>query len=125
MIADDDATAGLRVGIGDASVWEGDVGTTNPAKVWVTLSSRVSGAVPVSVRLTVTPAGTTPGVDHKPLKSRTLVFEPGQWRKAVTLAVRPDGDQESGESVSLVLSDPTAGLTITRDTGSFQINDDD
>lgn len=125
ILADDDTTAGLRVGVGDATILEGDTAVTNVAKVWVSLSSPVTGATPMSVRLTVVPQDATSGVDYTPLKSRTLVFMPGQWRKAVTIAVLADTIPEGWESVHLVLSAPTAGLAIARDTGSFTIANDD
>ena len=125
VIANDDTTTGLRVGIGDASVWEGDVATVNPAKVWITLSSPVPGTTPISVRLTAALAGTTSGVDHRTFRDRTIVFKPGQWRKAVSLAVLADTVQDGGEGVTLTLSDPSPGLAISRGNGMFTINDDD
>ena len=124
VIADDDASTGLRVGIGDATVWEGDVATTNPGKVWVTLSAPVTGA-PVTVRLTPVPAGATNGVDHKTLKARTLTFRAGQYRKAVSVAVLADTTIEGSEAVQLVLSQPSAELAMVRATGTLTIADDD
>jgi len=125
VIVDDDATTGLRVGVGDASVVEGDVAVTNPAKVWITLSAPVAGPSAVSVRLTPTELGATDGIDHKHFAARTVVFKPGQWRKAVTLSVLADTVADGGEQVQLVLSSPSGGLTIARSTGSFTIIDDD
>ena len=113
------------MGVGDASVVEGDVAVTNPVKVWVTLSAPVAGSSAVSIRLTPTELGATDGVDHKHFAARTVVFKPGRWRKAVSLSVLADTVAEGGEQVQLVLSSPTGGLAIARGAGSFTIVDDD
>jgi hypothetical protein len=64
-------------------------------------------------------------VDHKLLKARTLTFKPGQWRKAIAVAVLPDTVAEGTEAVQLVLSQPSAGLALFRETGTVTIADDD
>ncbi len=52
-IIDDDPGVGLRVSVGDASIWEGDQGktakATNNAKVWVNLSEPAASQTTVTV----------------------------------------------------------------------------
>jgi PKD repeat protein len=126
-IVDDDPGSGLRVSVGDASIWEGDVAktvkATNNGKVWISLSEPATSTV--SVTLTVAPGTATVGTDYKNVKPKTITFKAGQWQKVVSIGVWPDLDPEGDETVTLTLSNPSAGLDIGRGTGTLTILNDD
>jgi Tol biopolymer transport system component len=126
-VVDDDPGGGLRVSVGDASIWEGDVAKTasmtNNAKVWISLSSPATSTV--TVRIDVTPGTATAGVDYKTIKPKTLTFKPGQWQKVISIPVFPDLDGEGDETVIITLSDPTGGATVGRGVGTVTILNDD
>lgn len=54
----------------------------------------------------------------------TLVFEPGQTRKTVAVAINPDTQSEQNEWFSVVL-DNAVGASIHKETGTVTIVDDD
>jgi hypothetical protein len=126
-IVDDDPGSGLRVSVGDASIWEGDVAktvkATNNGKVWISLSEPATSTV--SVTLTVAHGTATVGTDYKNVKPKTITFKAGQWQKVVSIGVWPDLDPEGDETVTLTLSNPSAGLDIGRGTGTLTILNDD
>jgi probable HAF family extracellular repeat protein len=121
-ILDDDPSGPLSVGIGDASGWEGHLGSANTISVPVTLSQPAPSTV--SVQVTVTSPDATWGVDYKGA-ARTLTFNPGQYSKSVSIKLLPDLLVEGPEHVSIQLSNPTGGLSIGRSAGSVTILDDD
>jgi probable HAF family extracellular repeat protein len=121
-ILDDDPPGPLEVGIGDASGWEGQLGTANTIKVWVTLSQPASSTV--TVQATVTTTDATPGVDFKGA-SKTLTFTAGQYKKAFAIKIFPDLSTEGPEHVSIELTNPTGGLSLGRSIGTVTILDDD
>ncbi len=121
-ILDDDPPGPLAVGIGDASGWEGHLGTANTIKVWVNLSQPATSTV--TVQATVTSTDATPGVDFTGA-SKTLTFTAGQWKKALAIKVYPDLSTEGPEHVSIALTNPTGGLILGRSIGTVTILDDD
>jgi probable HAF family extracellular repeat protein len=122
MILNDDPRGPLAVGIGDASGWEGHLGTANTIKVWVNLSQPATSSV--TVQATVTSTDAAPGVDFKGA-SKTLTFTAGQWKKALAIKVYPDLSTEGPEHVSIALTNPTGGLILGRSIGTVTILDDD
>ncbi len=121
-ILDDDPTSEVTVGIGDASIYEGNVGKPRAAKLAVTLS--LPSTATATVGYTVTGAGATVGSDYKGRTSGTITFQPGQVRKVLGLAVLADLLSEGDEEVTVVLSAPS-GATLLRSTGILTILDDE
>jgi hypothetical protein len=126
-ILDDDPGAGLRVSVGDASIWEGNQGKTataaNGAKVWVSLSEPAISTV--TVQVTVTGVTATAGSDFIKAFTKTLTFKAGQWQKAVAIPVKPDLVSEPDETVTVTLSNTTGGLVVGRSVGTVTILNDD
>ena len=135
-IIDDDTGTGIRAGVGDASVAEGDSGKTRSLVFPVTLSSPSSAAislhyvvVPGSATFSTTPAG---GGDFGGKLSGTVSFPITTTgltalQKTVTLPVWADTSTESDDAVTVTLSAASlpAGVTIGRTTGTGTIVDDD
>jgi hypothetical protein len=126
-ILDDEGEAAPRVSIGDATIVEGDSGTTptatNAAKVRITLDRPATGTV--SVVATISPGSATAGVDYKATKPKVITFKPGQWQKTITLKVLPDTTTGEGVETAFVnLASPT-GAALARAFGLVSIVDDD
>jgi hypothetical protein len=126
-ILDDDPPIGFTVSVGDASIWEGDVGqkatSSNNANVWVNLSEPATTTV--SVRVTVTAGSASAGSDFKKAFTRVFTFKPGQWQRFVAIPVVPDIEVEGDETLVVTLSDATGGLTVGREIGTATILNDD
>jgi probable HAF family extracellular repeat protein len=123
-IIDDDPGTGLRAGITDVRVIEGNAGAGNAVKVAVTLSSDATG--PTSVLVSFVDVTTTNGVDYKTVKTAKLVtFKARQRQKQFSVKLYPDVRPEANETLSLSLSNPSPGLTIDRASGTVTIVDDD
>lgn len=135
-IVDDDPGTGIRAGIGDAVVAEGDVGRTRNLVMPITLSAPSTSAI--ALTYTVSPGTATfsttaagggdfgaklTGVVNFALSStgRTAV------QRVLNLPVWADAGLESDESLSITLtaSSLPAGVTIGRSTGTATIVDDD
>ncbi|HEV7373595.1 MAG TPA: Calx-beta domain-containing protein [Pyrinomonadaceae bacterium] len=108
------------ISIGDASVAEGDSGTT-PADFTVTLSA------PSGFTVTVNYA-TTDGTAHNPgdyqSTSGTLTFNPGETTKTITVLVNGDTTFESNETFVVDLSS-ASNATIADGQGQGTITNDD
>lgn len=120
VIRNDDPTTGLLLGVGDASVSEGDTGTRT-VKLWVGLSE--PSAANVTVTAAVAAGTATAGVEFKPV-TKSLVFKPGVVKKPVIVTVYPDLGDESDETFVLTLSG-ASGASIGDATGTGTILDDD
>jgi subtilisin-like proprotein convertase family protein len=106
------------------AITEGDDGSTTVDFV-VSLSS-TSGS-PVEVDYTTTTAGfanpATPGIDFE-AAADTLVFQPGQQSKTISVTVYGDRFKELDEEFGIVLSNASGG-NISAGNGSVLINDND
>ena len=135
-IVDDDAGAGIRAGIGDAFVAEGDVGKTRNLVVPITLSG--ASTVAVALTYTVSPGTATfsstaaGGGDFGGKLSGVVNFSVGGTgvtavQRVLNLPVWADAGIESDESLSIALSASSLppGVTIGRATGTGTIVDDD
>lgn len=129
-VVDPDAPTGAGIGIGDVSVREGDARTRSMAFP-VTLAT--ASATPVTVRYLITGIEAiggnlrTPEVDFasKGSIARTLTFRAGQTVRYITVSVYGDTRPENDERLSVVLSNPTGGPTISDAVGNGIIRDDD
>jgi hypothetical protein len=117
IINDDDTT---QVNAGDASVKEGDDGTTA-----VGVPVRLTGPATAPVRVGYATADDEAGggVDYDPVVGE-VTFEPGQTEKLVTVKVRGDTAKESDEHFRLELLSAD-GAVLSRRSGVVTITDDD
>ena len=117
-ITDDDAAP--TVSIGDATVTEGNAGTST-ATFTISLSSSSSKTVSVNWG---TSAGTaTAGTDYV-TTSGSRTFAPGETSKTVAITVDGDTLDEDDETFTVTLSGPT-NATIADGSGLGTITDDD
>lgn len=123
-IIDDDPTAGLEIGIGDAAIVEGDTGKARKAAFTVTLSATSGSPVTVDYIIASGTAAAPADFDDRGNKIRTLTINPGKTRKFVNVPVKPDTGPEADETYTVTLSNPT-GATITRSVGTGTILDED
>ncbi len=135
-IVDDDPGTGIRAGIGDAVVAEGDVGKTRNLVVPITLSSASTSAValtyivtPGTATFSSTAAG---GGDFGAKLTGVVNFAVSGTgvtavQRVLKLPVWADAALESDESLSITISASSlpAGVTIGRATGTGTIVDDD
>src|SRR5919197_6488170 len=118
-ILDDDPLPSLS--INDVTVTEGNSGTTN-ANFTVTLSA-ASGKTVTVTYATADGTATSPS-DYLAIPTTTLTFNPGETTKTITVAVNGDLVDETDETFTVNLSNPTnAGLLAAIGTGT--IADDD
>ncbi|MBA4044604.1 MAG: hypothetical protein C0471_09330, partial [Erythrobacter sp.] len=107
--------------IADASVAEGDEGSTSLVFT-VTRSGGSAGEVSVNYSLT---NGQTSNDDFTGLTSGTVTFADGQTTATITIAVIGDTVIEPDETFDLTLFNPTGGATITDNMATGTIFNDD
>jgi uncharacterized protein len=110
-----------QLSIGDASVAEGDTGTT-AVTFTVTRANGSDGAVGATWTLA---NGTTNAADFSGPTTGTVSFAAGQTSATITLLVAGDTVFEPNESFSIVLSNATGGATIADASGAGTIANDD
>ncbi len=106
--------------VADASVVEGDRGTSNAA-VAVTLSSGSSQAITVSYR---TVNGTALAKSDYTATSGTLTFQPGEISRTISVSIKGDRKREPNETFSVELSN-AVGATVTDGVATATILNDD
>lgn len=121
IIDDDSGGLATDVGVGDATVWEGDT-DRHPATFTVRLNESQPG--PVTVSYAVVAGSATNRVDYKQ-RAGTLTFPAGARAKTIKVPVVADGLDEGNETFTVVLSNPTGGATLGRSVGLGTILDDD
>jgi hypothetical protein len=112
--------AAPALSIGDATVSEGDSGTTD-ATFQVSLSSTTTSTVTVDYTTT---DGTATAPDDYASTSGTLTFAPGETTKTITVPVVGDTVYEPDETFSVDLSNPS-NATIADGHGVGTILNDD
>jgi len=116
-ILDDEAP---RISIADASVVEGNSGTTN---MTFTVTLTGSTNLPATMQY-ATSSGSAFSFSDFQQVSGTLTFNPGETQKTITVPIFGDTVGESDETFTVFLSNPTnAILTRSAATGTI-INDD-
>jgi len=119
-IVNDDVAPLPTLSISDASVTEGNTGTTT-ATFTVSLSTAVSGAVTVNW---ATADGTaTAGSDYV-AGSGVISFAPGETSKAVNVTVNGDTAVEPNETFLINLSGPSGATTADAQGQATIANDD-
>ncbi len=117
-----DATANPKISVANASVDEGDAGTS-AARFVVTLSAPSANTVTVSAA-TANGTATTADSDYAALAPTTVTFDPGDVAEIVTVNVNGDTKTEANESFTLNLSSPSgATISDTQAVGTI-VNDD-
>ena len=111
-VTDVDDTPAIRVANADAT--EGD---DTEMLFRVTLQSASTGMVTVNY---ATADGTATAGEDYTATSGTLTFAPGETEKTVSVAIIDDTMEDSGETFTLVLSDPSGGrLADAEATGTI------
>jgi probable HAF family extracellular repeat protein len=106
--------------VSDATVTEGDAGTTNAA---FTVSLSAASGAPVTVQYATAGGSAVPGRDFD-AAAGTLTFAPGEVTKQVLVAVRGDGVDEYDETFALDLSG-AGGATVADGQAVATIIDND
>jgi uncharacterized repeat protein (TIGR03806 family) len=119
-ITDDDGAALPTISISNASVAEGDAGTTTGT---LTVSLSTTSAQTVTVAYSTANGTATAGSDYVAASS-TVSFAPGQTSRPVNVTVNGDTADESAETVLVNLASPT-NATIADAQGVLTITDDD
>jgi len=115
-------TAPAAISIADASVTEGDTGTTTPAMFTVTLSA--TSAPAVTVDYATSDISAQSGGDYV-ATSGTLTFSNGQTVAQITVDVRGDVEDELlGETYAVTLSDPVNATIADGDAVGTIVDDD-
>ena len=112
---------GVQIEIGDATVLEGDSGSTT-ATFTVTRTLQTGGTDTVQYQ---TATNTATAGDFTAVPLTTLTFNPGEITKTITVDVTGDTNDETVETFFVELSNPSLGVTISRATGTGTIVDDD
>ena len=110
-----------RISINNASLAEGDAGTTN-----MTFTVSLSGGgsdLPVRVSYATSPGTATSNVDFT-AESGQVSFAAGDDSQTITVGIRGDVIDENNETFSVILSNPVLS-TIQDGTGTGTIVDDD
>jgi hypothetical protein len=108
------------VSLGDASVTEGNAGTT-PLSFPVTLSA--ASAQPVSVTYATSDGTATAPTDYAAANG-TLTFNPGETSKTIVVGVVADVAIEQDEALTVTIS-RAVGATIAGATATGRITNDD
>ena len=117
-ITDDDAP---ELSIGDASVTEGDSGTSATLTFTVTLDP--AATLPVEVDWATSDGTATAGTDYTEA-SGSLTFNTGDESKTVAVTVTGDDADEPNETLTVTLSNES-GATLADAAGTGTITDDD
>ena len=136
ILDDDSAGGGTHLGVGDASVVEGNVGTGRDIVFALTLSSPATTSFTLNYLVTGMTAqwgsSVTPGADFGGTTSGTTTFTVGG--KGTTPTVKkfiiptwPDSSLETDETLTFTISAGSlpAGVSISRPRGTGTIIDDD
>lgn len=127
-IADDDATAGLRVGVGDATVLEGDAGA-RIVQVKVTVSA-APGTTAVSIPWSILGVGGewgntgATGNDFGGVLSGTATLTGSATTAIISIPIYGDARPEDDETIQIVLGS-VVGATVFRGVGTVTILNDD
>jgi len=121
-ISNDDSVPLPTISIADASVTEGDRGTTN-LNFTVTLSALANGNVNVDYA-TSDSSATTADNDYTAMNG-TLTIPAASLSTTVSISILRDKYIESDETLTLTLSNPSANVTLASFTATGTILNDD
>ena len=113
-------TTAPSLSIGDATVTEGNTGTTNAV---FTVSLSTASSQTVTVRYATANGTATAGSDYTAV-SGTLTFAPGQLTRTIAVPVLGDTVVEPNETFIVNLTSPTnATLSDSQGAGTITNND--
>lgn len=126
LLRDDDAptAAGIEMAVSDVSVYETSPLNKNTTLVF-TISLNRRPTTTVSATYAVQTVSAAPSTDFTPKPAKVISFTPTQQAKTLAVTVKGDSAVEPDELLRLVLSNPSAGLTITDAVGDGTIRNDD
>ena len=107
------------ISIDDATVLEGNSGTTNAV---FTLTLSTAAPLPVSVAYSVSPS--TADMEDFHVQTGSILFDPNQTSKTLTVAINADTSFEPDETFLVELSHP-GNATIAHAQGIGRIQNDD
>ena len=120
-IANDDSAPVIpTISISDATITEGNSGTS---LMTFTVSLSVASASPTTVTVSTADSSASAGSDYTAI-SQLVSFAAGETSKTVTVSINGDGAVESNESFTVNLSSPSNG-TIADGQGIGTIANDD
>ena len=108
--------------IADASVAEGDSGTTS-LSFTVTLSALANGNVDVSY--STSDGSATADSDYTAVSNGTLTIPAGSTSTTLTVSILGDTTVEGNETLTVTLSSPSANATLGTEVATGTILDDD
>jgi hypothetical protein len=119
-ILNDDPSTGRQVGIGDASIVEGDSGTRT---LRFTIGLSAPSSSPVTVGFATTIGTARAGTDYTP-RTATVTIPAGATSVTVGVDIRPDTVADGTRTFGVQLSG-ARGAALGRRTGTARIFDDD
>ena len=119
-ILNDDPSSGVRVGIGSASVVEGNTGLR---PVWLTVSLSQSSTASVSVQFATVPGSALAGSDFV-ARTGTITIPAGKTSANLGVSVIGDTSYRPNQTFSVVLSSPVHA-TLSSASGVATILNDD
>jgi glucose/arabinose dehydrogenase len=120
-ILNDDPSSGLRAGVGDAAISEGNSGQ-RLLEFTITLSD--PAPAPVTISYATAPQTATAGTDYT-TKVGIAKIAAGKTGVDVVVTLRGDATPEPDETFTLTLSSPSGGATLGRATATGTILNDD
>ncbi len=111
----------ISMRINDKAQYEGNSGKTG-MRLRVILSQPADRTITVNYH---TEDNTATAPSDYVAKSGTLTFQPGDKFKNVIIQIKGDTRAEPDETFTVVLSNPSAGVALTRDRGTGTILNDD
>jgi hypothetical protein len=121
LIINDDASSGLRLAIGNATIDEGKSGN-RALRFTVTLSGASASAV--SVQWATAPGTATATSDYA-TGSGTVTIAAGSTSNVVSVNIKGDAVVEGNETFTVKLTGPTGGAILHKATGTGTILNDD
>ena len=128
IIDDDPGAASVAVGLGDASIPEGDIGGAHTVKIPITLST--AAFVPVTINVTLSTVSAIHRTTHNlgdwggPIQ-RSIKFAAGQLRANVAIPTYPDSIDEPDLVIHATITSVPAGVSVRRGIGTATILSDE
>ena len=119
-ILDDDASSDPRIGIGNASIVEGNSGVRK-VRLSITLSKKHTAAVSVQW---ATGTGTAVAGSDYSVANGTVSIAAGRTEAVLNIDILPDSTSEANDYFRVTLSNPV-GAGIQRGVGIVTVNNDD
>lgn len=120
-IFDDDPGSGVRIGISDAAVAEGDTGANRSMVFWISLTQ--ASTMPVTLHAMTADGSATETSDYT-MKMMDITFAPGETKKMYSVTTKPDLTMEPNETFTVNLM-TVDGATVMDGSGTGMIVSDE